>query len=123
MKKSGWLTCIALMALGSQSFAQIGIGGQLNYNIFFGGTGLKVLAFGAHGEYAKEDNLTFRFTANYALPYKYSDTYAARAMSSATTPEYIEVKGNSTVKVFNIFADGKNISDWATLKMAVYMVL
>ncbi len=104
MKKL-FISAIALIATVT-TFSQIGGGGKLGYDIYFGGTGIKTLSIGGFGTYELDNEILVRAGVQIGLPYKESGTYTASARDNFSQPQSIQVNGEYKVSTINIYGDG-----------------
>jgi hypothetical protein len=87
---------------------EFNMGAQLFYNIYMGGSGLKMFGLGLVGEYGTE-NLAYRGAINYSFPKVEKFDVTANAYSSITVPSSITVTGKWKIGIISISADAKKI--------------
>ena len=87
---------------------ELDLGASLFYNIYFGGTGLKMMGLAVVGEYGTE-NLVYRGLFYYSFPKSQSFTTTANAYSSITNPSSIQVTGKIKISLMTIAIDAKKI--------------
>lgn len=88
--------------------ASFSMGAQLNYNMYFGGTGMKIFGLGIFGDYGKTEDVGIRGALNYYLPYvKSGGTWLADALADSTKPGAIEVGLKYKYNFYNVSLDGK----------------
>lgn len=101
MKKVRMYFFVAICSLFTFNIsAQIYGGAQLNYNAYLGGTGIKYVGFGIHGDKATGNDLA-RLSLNFGLPYKESATHTIYNLSDG---EFADIIGGTNKYSFTNFA-------------------
>lgn len=88
---------------------QFYIGGNLNYNLYLGGTGMKSLGLGLTGEWSPDQDVSLtRIGFSYGLPATDEQIFTVEAIDPfVTSPQYMDVTGKSKVGFMHFTFDYK----------------
>jgi hypothetical protein len=104
--KKVFLTSVLLMTFGS-TFSQIGVGAQLNYMRYGGGTDLGFIGLGVNGTYVVNESIPVRLSINFGLPQTTEYTESASALSSTTVPQNVTYTYSEKVSLLNVWIDAQ----------------